>query len=185
MTIEVYSDASYLSPNENRSVKKSASREGYSVFLNGCLIDWKSKRIVLTAQSAMEAEVIALNEAVNYVKWLKKLMDGMQIPYEKPIVYGDNVNAIGWIKTRGVTNRSKHFEVKLDAARDSYESGDFELQYVETNENVADIMTKPLGTVKHHRALEALRMIDFGGSVIRKSTDKSTNQALCVMRTGM
>ena len=57
--IEVYVDASHRSPHErNSGTNLHKSREAYFVFLNGCLIAWSSKRILLSCQSTDEAEVI-------------------------------------------------------------------------------------------------------------------------------
>ena len=42
----------------------------------------------------------------------------------------------------------KHIEIKLDYIRDMVQRGVVKLQYVETNEHIAHVLTKPLTIVK-------------------------------------
>ena len=45
-------------------------------------------------------------------------------------------------------DRSKHIEIRYDFIHDYVERGAVELQYISTNERVADILTKSLGRGK-------------------------------------
>jgi hypothetical protein len=45
-------------------------------------------------------------------------------------------------------DKSKHIEIKYQYIRDMVEKGAVKLQYVATNEQVADVLTKPLFKVK-------------------------------------
>ena len=173
LRIEGYCDASYNSPNENLKTKKTKSRAGYLLFVNGCLIKWYSKVIRLTAQSTEEAEVIAASELVRDVKWLIGILSDLNIPFSKPTIYCDNHNAVNWITTRGVTDRTKHFETKLNLCRESFDDGDFHIEQIPGNENPADLMTKQLCWKKMEKHCTAMGMIErtklsdqqLGGSV--------------------
>ena len=150
--VDAYCDASFNSPNENLTKKKTQSRAGYIVLVNGCLVKWYSKLIRLTAQSTEEAKVIAANELVRYLKWLIGILNEMNIPFLKPRIFCDNANAVNWIKTRAVTDRTKHFETKLNLCRDSYERGEITIEHIKGTENPADLMTKQLNwnTIEKH-----------------------------------
>ena len=164
LAITAYSDASYNSPNENLSKRKTQSRAGYLVFINGCLVKWYSKLIRLTPQSSEEAEVIALNELVRFLKWQIKLLIDMNIPFAVPKVYCDNTNAVAWVKSRAVTDRTKHFEAKLNLCRDSYVNGDFKIEHIDGVENPADLMTKQLSMQKVAKFSAMLGMEHQDGS---------------------
>ena len=45
-------------------------------------------------------------------------------------------------------NRSKYIEIKYHHIRDMVQRGAVKLQYVATNEKIADVFTKPLDVVK-------------------------------------
>ena len=148
LKVEAYCDASFNSPNENLSKTKTQPRAGYLVFVNGCLIKWYSKLIRLTPQSTEESEVIAANELVRFLKWLIGVLIELNVPFKKPQVYCDNQNAVNWIRQRAVTDRTKHFEVKLNFCRDSWEAGEFIIDHINGDKNPADLMTKQLSWKK-------------------------------------
>jgi hypothetical protein len=45
-------------------------------------------------------------------------------------------------------NRSKHIEIRYHFIRDMVQRGALKLQYISMDEQVADVMTKPLSRVK-------------------------------------
>jgi hypothetical protein len=45
-------------------------------------------------------------------------------------------------------DKSKHIEIKYHYIRDMVQKGVVKLQYVTTNEQIADVLTKPLSRVK-------------------------------------
>ena len=173
LKIEGYCDASYNSPNENLEKKRTRSRAGYLLFVNGCLIKWYSKVIRLTVQSTEEAEVIAANELCRDVKWLTGILCSLGVPFAKPVICCDSDNAISWIKNRGVTDRSKHFATKLNMVKESYDQQEFDIERIAGEDNPADLMTKQLGRNKIEQHCAKMGMIDgtehthqkLGGSV--------------------
>jgi hypothetical protein len=44
--------------------------------------------------------------------------------------------------------RSKHIEIKYYFIRDKVQEGEVKLEYIPTNEQTADILTKPLSRIK-------------------------------------
>ena len=45
-------------------------------------------------------------------------------------------------------DKSKHIEIKYQYIRDMVEKGVVKLQYIATNEQIADVLTKPLSRVQ-------------------------------------
>ena len=49
-----------------------------------------------------------------------------------------------------LAERTKHFDIKYHWLREKVKAGQVKLTYVSTHEQLADIFTKPLGTMQHH-----------------------------------
>ena len=68
----------------------------------------------------------------------------------------DNQGAIALLKNPIIKNRSKHVDIKYHFVREKFNSGLVNVEYVPSEENVADVMTKPIfknQLVKFHRKL--------------------------------
>lgn len=63
-------------------------------------------------------------------------------------LYMDNQSAIRLIKNPEFHKRSKHIDVRYHFIRDKYEEKCFDLEYIDTNNMLADIFTKALPAPK-------------------------------------
>lgn len=66
----------------------------------------------------------------------------------------DNQSAIRLVKNPEYHKRSKHIDIRYHFVREKYEEGIFSLDYISTDNMVADIFTKSLPTQRFnlHRA---------------------------------
>jgi hypothetical protein len=48
----------------------------------------------------------------------------------------------------GITKRAKHIDVRYHVTREAIENGEIRLEYVKTEDQVADALTKNLGRIK-------------------------------------
>ena len=110
---------------------------------------WRTYKHKIVANSTAEAEYVTLNEAVRNAQWLRNILEeiGYGIP-ENPEVYEDNTSAILTVKGQKNGILVKHLDVKYQYVKDLYEKGYFNLNYVETEKQVADMLTKSLPTNK-------------------------------------
>jgi hypothetical protein len=65
-----------------------------------------------------------------------------------PILYSDNISAIHIASNSGMDNRIKSIDIKYHYIKDEVASKHITLQHVASQYNIADIFTKPLGSVK-------------------------------------
>ena len=65
------------------------------------------------------------------------------------IIHYDNQSCIRLSENPVFHDRSKHIEIRYHFIRDYVQRGAVELQYISTDEQVADILTKSLGRGKH------------------------------------
>ena len=58
-------------------------------------------------------------------------------------------------------DKSKHIEIKYHYIRDMVHRGAVKIQYVATNEHIADVLTKPLARVKFEYFMENLGVLQI------------------------
>ena len=140
LDFKAYADSSYADDPDTRR-----STSGYVFMLAGGPIAWKSGRQSIVTLSTTEAEYVSLTIAAREAIWIGKLLS--EIGYAgrvKPVIYEDNQPAIDL--THGVTaghHRTKHIDVRYHFIREQVDKGAMEVRYVPTDEQAADIMTKP------------------------------------------
>lgn len=155
---KAYSDSDWAGDNDKRR-----STSGYVITAGGGPISWRSGLQSIVALSSCEAEYIALGECVKEILWLQQLLADLNYrgtdarPFQ---VYEDNRAAIDLAKNPGFHKRTKHIDVRYHFVQDHLTEGDIVISYLDTNNMVADGLTKSLGTVKHKRFLEMLNMTD-------------------------
>jgi hypothetical protein len=130
--------------------RKSIS--GYCFQLNndGPLLSWKSKKQNTVALSSCEAEYMALTHAIQEANFLQQLLKDMQGSNDKLPVHlnVDNQGAIELAKNPVHHQRSKHIDIKYHYIRSQVLDNTVILHYVPTNDNVADMFTKPVSKIK-------------------------------------
>lgn len=142
--IIAYSDSNW---GEDKIDGKSNS--GSICFINGGPITWRCKKQTNVAISTCEAEYYAATETAKEVLWLRKLMEDFEIQQDKTIpILVDNQSCISLIETGDFKQRTKYIGVKYHFLRDHVQKGNFILQYVPTEINTADMLTKPLNSTK-------------------------------------
>lgn len=113
----------------------------------------------MVALSTTEAEYIALSKAVQQAKWVHSFLS--EIGHEIPLpfhIYCDNQGAIAISENPKFHSRVKHIDIRFHFLRDAVEKGDVSIQYVPSEDNPADVLTKPLGTTTHRRQITLLGM---------------------------
>ena len=101
------------------------------------------------ALSTTEAEYIAACAACSEAVWLWKMISRLfDLQLEATWIYCDNQSCIKLSKNPVFHDKSKPIEIKYQYIRDMVEKGAVELLYIATNEQIADVLTKPLPRVK-------------------------------------
>ena len=150
-----YCDADYASDTDSRR-----SVTGYVVMLANAPVSWKSVQQKTVALSTMEAEYMAIGEAVREVKYLRQLMNELGCCQQGPTrIFSDSMSAIELAKNAKHHERSKHIDVRHHFIQECIDQGDVVLHYVNTKENVADLLTKGLSRDRTTAFLGQLGMI--------------------------
>jgi hypothetical protein len=152
--LQAYSDVNWA---EDRTHRKSTSGSICQVF--GASVSWSSEKQDVVAILTTESEYYALAEMIREVNWLKELLKDFIILVQDPIsVFMDSQSCIKMVTNEKFSNRTKLIAVRFQFAKDHIHIGNVELNYVPTEENIADMLTKPLaGTkIKYLRELALL-----------------------------
>ncbi|WMV25236.1 hypothetical protein MTR67_018621 [Solanum verrucosum] len=98
---------------------------------------------------ASEAEFVAATVAVNQALWSRIFFVDLHMNQKKGTeVFVDNQSAIGISHNPVFHGKTKHFNIKLFFLRELQNNGDLILLYCKTEEQLADIFTKPLSSNK-------------------------------------
>lgn len=135
-----YTDANW---SENRIDRKSNS--GHVFMLNGGTISWSCRKQVSVSLSSTEAEYIALSEGCQELVWIKGICSDLKVKCGQTTIHADNQSCIKMVENEKFSNRTKHIDTRYHFIRDMKEKGDIQLEYVPTEDNIADLLTKPLG----------------------------------------
>jgi len=142
----------YVDADWGSEVNDRKSTLGYVFTLSGGAILWSSKKQSAVALSSTEAEYIAGAHAAKEAIWLGRLFTGLQQPSSFPIpLHINNQSAIAIAKNPEFHDRTKHINICYHFLRHKVESGDITLDYVPTNDQPADVLTKGLAREKHKK----------------------------------
>ena len=107
-------------------------------------MSWHSKKQNSVALSTTEAEYIAAGLGCAQVLWMKQTLNDFGLKFHHVPIMCDNTSAISISKNPVQHSRTKHIEIRHHFLRDHAEKGDITLEFIRTEEQLADIFTKPL-----------------------------------------
>lgn len=133
------------------------SYTGSAFILAGGAITWESHKQRTVALSSTEAEYLGLTdaakEAVYLTNFLKELgFEGLT----DTTLYNDNQGAGELARNPVYHARSKHIEIRQHFIREVLNNYSMKLEYLPTEEMLADILTKQLPKKKHNYCVRGL-----------------------------
>ena len=143
LTVTGYVDASYANNLDDRR-----SYGGYIFKLGKSTISWCATKQKTVALSTTESEYMALSLAAKHGIWIKSFLGEIDVIPEVNLL-GDNQASHFLAKNSGLHKRSKHIDIRYHFIREKLENKELQLEYCTTNDNLADITTKPLPKPKH------------------------------------
>jgi hypothetical protein len=145
LQITGYSDADF---GGDRGTRKSTS--GSVIRLNGNVVAWSSKKQPTVALSTMESEYVALVNAVTDMLWIKSwILEVLPTAKVPPMVlWCDNQSTVHILGKDNHHATTKHMDIKLHFIRDYVNNGTIVVRWISTIDQVADILTKTLGSTR-------------------------------------
>ena len=131
-------DSDYAGDKDTR-----LSVTGYCVYVNDCLISWKSRAQRCNTLSSTEAEYVALSEICCEILFVRQVLEFLGEKINYPItVHCDNVGAIYLAYNAKISNRTKHVDTRIHFVRNYVENNVIKITFVRSEDNDADVFTK-------------------------------------------
>src|SRR3990170_6998936 len=120
------------------------STSGTCHFLGRSLVCWSSKKQNNVSLSTAEAEYIATGACCSQLLWMKQTLKDYGVNVKKEPLYCHNESAIKIAHNPVQHSRMKHIEIRHHFLHDHLLKGDIVIDHVKTEDQLADIFTKPL-----------------------------------------
>ena len=156
LQIHAFTDSSFQS-----DIDDSKSVSGFVFTLNGGAVSWRSSKQDTVADSTMEAEYIAANDAAKESVWMKKFLTELEVvpTIKDPVpLYCDNNGAIALAKEPRSHQKSRHILRKYHLIREIIDRHDIKIERVDTKDNIADPLTKALSRLQFEQLIEICGM---------------------------
>jgi hypothetical protein len=119
------------------------------VFLNNAPLYWSSKKQTSCETSTFGSEFVAMKQATEYVRGLGYKLRMMGIKVDEPaFVFGDNQSVLCNTTSPASTLKKRSNAIAYHFVREGVARDEWRTAYVNTDENLADLLTKPLSGQK-------------------------------------
>lgn len=154
MLLEGIADADSASNLDDRH-----STSGVCVFLKNNIVCWSSRKQKVVARSSTESKYRALASATTELVWLQSLLSELGITLETPsVLWYDNIGAASYASNPVFHARTKHIEIDVHFVREKVLNKEVEVRFVLSEEQRADVFTKPLSISKFQHMCSKLSL---------------------------
>ena len=149
-TISVLVDADHARDQVTRR-----SVTGIILFVNNMPLIWITKRQKTVETSTYGAELVAARMATETLLEVRYKLRMLGVPVEETsVMMGDNMSVVLNTTLPSSVLKKKHNACAYHRVRETIAAGIMEVRHIDTINNVADILTKPLGPQVFHRLLK-------------------------------
>ena len=154
--IYAYVDASY-------GVHKDAkSQSGMVIRLGKASVSWSSTKQKNNSKSSTESELYSLSDSCGPVIWARNFLIAQGYKVGPATIYQDNKSTIQLAKNGlSSSQRTRHINIRYFFVKDRIESKEIDVVYMNTDEMIADMLTKPLQGSKFILMRRRLLNIDY------------------------
>jgi hypothetical protein len=138
--------------------RKSTSRT--CQFPGRSLVSWSLKKQNSVVLSTVEAKYVTAGSYCAQLLWMRQTLKDCGYTMNHIPLLCDNESAIKIAYNPCEQSRTKHIDIRHHFLRDHAIKRDIVISHVETNDQLADIFTKPLDEKRFHELQSELNIID-------------------------
>jgi hypothetical protein len=150
-----YSNSDYA---ECKVDRKSTS--GTCQFLGRSMVSWSSKKQTSVALSTAEDDYVAAGQYCTQLLWMRQTLRDFGYNLSKVPLLCDNESAIRLANNPIEHSRTKHIDIRYHFLRDHQQKGDIDVYHISTENQLADIFTKPLDEKRFCMLRSELNVLD-------------------------
>jgi hypothetical protein len=150
-----YSDSNYAGCKVDRKSTSVTCQ-----FLGRSLVSCSSKKQTSIALSTAEAEYVAAGQCCAQLLWTRQTLQDFGYNLNKVPLLCDNESAIRLVDNPIEHSRSKHIDIRHHFLRDHQQRGDIDIYHISTENQLADIFSKPLDEKRFCRLRRELNVLD-------------------------
>ena len=124
-------------------------------------MSWFSKKQNSVSTSTAEAEYIAAGSCCAQILWMRNQLADYGFDFKSIPIHCDNTSAIAITHNPVMHSRTKHIEIRYHFIRDHVQNGTISLQYIPTEDQLADVFTKPLDESRFNKLISELGMLNL------------------------
>jgi hypothetical protein len=128
--------------------------------LGRSIVPWSSKKQNSVALSMAEAEYVTAGSCCVQLLWMRQIFNDYGYTMNHIPLLCDNESAIKIAYNPCEHSRTKHINIRHHFLRDHTIKGDIVISHVGTNDQSADIFTKPRDEKQFHELRSELNIID-------------------------
>ena len=105
----------------------------------------KSSGQKINTKSSAESELVGLSDSTGQVVWTRNFLIEQGYVLGPAVIYQDNQSTMALIKNgKSNSDRTRHIAIRFFFVSDRVNNNEIKLEYLETGDMLADILTKPL-----------------------------------------
>ena len=155
-TLDCYCDSDWAG-----DLKSWHSTSCYSIFMGNDMVSWHSYWQPTVTLSSTEAKYMSMCDCAQQILWIKSLFCECHLTLNHFAMFSDNKGAIHLTQNPVMEGQSKHIDIKYYFLREHVEDNSFVLDYMSTDQQLADIMMKNLTWQKFQENCSRLNLIEF------------------------
>jgi hypothetical protein len=113
------------------------------------------------AISTTEAKYVSTGSCCAQLLWMKSTLKDYGLNLKNMPLLCDNKSAIKMTQNPVQHGRTKHIDIRHHFMRDYQQKGDIAIESVGTDDQLADILTKPLDEKRFCKLRNELNILDF------------------------
>lgn len=155
LSLTAFADADWANDVVDRK-----SYTGYVIKLGRNTINWESRKQKCVALSSTESEYLGITEALKDLCFIKSFMSEILDRKLEIILFNDNQSAHKLLEAKEHCHkRTKHIDLRYHFVKDLIQNGFAKVMYMSTDQMMADVLTKPLSSVKHTKFVKLLNIM--------------------------